>query len=560
MNVGNPGSRFARRTLGAMLAVLGLCVVATVPARAQEVEWTQRLVSGPSPRYAHAMAYDAARGVTILFGGYVGTFPTRNGETWEWNGTAWTQRAVSGPSARGHHAMAYDAARRVTVLFGGVGAGYVYNGETWEWNGTAWTQRAVSGPSPRVYHAMAYDAARAVTVLFGGYTGSARSAETWEWNGTVWTQRFVSGPSPRDEHAMVYDAARSVTVLFGGYTDSGYNGETWEWNGTIWTQQMVSGPAARSHYAMAYDAARGVTVLFGGETNIGFSNETWEWTGNAWTQRAGGGPSPRVYHAMAYDAARTVTVLFGGVTSSGYNGETWGLSTPCDPVSFASQPERVALVPGGSAYFSVAVNGAPTSFRWRHDGVNLDDGPRISGSATATLTITSVQASDEGEYDCVVSSVCNTVTSNAALLSCDPIITEQPPASARLRAGMQLAVGVPPGAPYSYRWRQNGQNLFNIPGLFAGVTTRTLTILARDPSLAGSYDCVVTDVCGTTTSSACEVYCPADLDRDGFITGDDFQLFVEWFEIGDPGADFDEDGFLTGDDFTLFVEAFEAGC
>ena len=33
--------------------------------------------------------------------------------------TAWTQRLVSGPSPRNNHAMAYDAARHVTVLFGG---------------------------------------------------------------------------------------------------------------------------------------------------------------------------------------------------------------------------------------------------------------------------------------------------------------------------------------------------------------------------------------------------------------------------------------------------------
>lgn len=62
------------------------------------------------------MAYDAARGLTVLFGGWTGG--TNNAQTWEWDGTAWTQRVVSGPSGRVSHAMAYDAARGVTVLFG----------------------------------------------------------------------------------------------------------------------------------------------------------------------------------------------------------------------------------------------------------------------------------------------------------------------------------------------------------------------------------------------------------------------------------------------------------
>ncbi len=56
------------------------------------------------------------------------------------------------------------------------------------------------------------------------------------------------------------------------------------------------------------------------------------------------------------------------------------------------------------------------------------------------------------------------------------------------------------------------------------------------------------------------VFCPADLDMDGFVSGDDFEFFVLAFEGGSPEADFDADGFLTGDDFAAFVTAFERGC
>ena len=54
--------------------------------------------------------------------------------------------------------------------------------------------------------------------------------------------------------------------------------------------------------------------------------------------------------------------------------------------------------------------------------------------------------------------------------------------------------------------------------------------------------------------------CPSDFDGDGFITGIDFDLFVQAFEAGDIAADFDGDGFLTGIDYDLYVQAFEAGC
>ncbi|MBI5865398.1 MAG: immunoglobulin domain-containing protein [Planctomycetes bacterium] len=400
----------------ALLAVLGLCMLSPSPARAQPVEWTQRVVSGPSARYRHAMAYDAARGVTVLFGGYSGS--GRIGDTWEWNGTAWTQRSISGPSPRSSHAMAYDTARGVTVLFGGY-AGSSANGETWEWNGTAWTQRAVSGPSRRYGHAMAYDTARGVTVLFGGWEGSVRNSETWEWGGSGWTRRTVSGPSPRFGHAMAYDAARGVTVLFGGFA-GGEDDETWEWNGTTWSQRTVSGPTPRRKHAMDYDASRGVTVLFGGYTGS-YNSETWEWNGTAWSQRTVSGPTPRQDHAMAYDAARGVTVLFGGETR-GFSGQTWELGLADGPPFIITQPDAQTICAGGSASFTLnAVGAGLLTYQWRKDtSVLVDEPNHISGATAATLVIVNTTESDEGSYDCIVSNDFGSVESDAATLSvCD---------------------------------------------------------------------------------------------------------------------------------------------
>jgi hypothetical protein len=350
----------------AMLVALGFSTV--TPARAQLVVWTQRAVEGPSARSGHAMAYDAARGVTVLFGGAdISGQPI--GETWLWNGTAWTQQVVGEPAARGGHAMAYDAARDVTVLFGGYSSDG-YNGETWEWNGTAWIQQIVMGPSPRNSHAMAYDAARGVTVLFGGVSnGNFIHGDTWEWNGTAWSMRTTSGPSPRVGHAMVYDAIRGVTVLFGGRLSNGaYNDETWEWNGTAWTQRIVSGPPPRFEHAMAYDAARELTVLFGGFFFDGSSHDyadTWEWNGTAWMQQVITEPSPRRGHTMSSDAARGVNVLFGGHddANDANNGETWEL---CTSPSISVQPSARTACPGGSAGFTVIAEGSgPFSYQWQ---------------------------------------------------------------------------------------------------------------------------------------------------------------------------------------------------
>ncbi len=59
------------RTFGIGLALASgiLAALAPSPAPAAEPVWMLRATTGPGPRYRHAMAYDAARGVTVVFGG-----------------------------------------------------------------------------------------------------------------------------------------------------------------------------------------------------------------------------------------------------------------------------------------------------------------------------------------------------------------------------------------------------------------------------------------------------------------------------------------------------------
>jgi hypothetical protein len=149
-------------------------------------------------------------------------------ETWEWDGVSWTQRMVVGPPYGG--ALAYDAARGVTVL---VGCEYKASTlETWEWDGTTWTQRMVTGPPGRYGHVVAYHAGREVIVLFGGANAECFPcplSDTWEWDGTSWTRVTIDGPYRRKAHAMAYNESAGAIVLFGG--SFGYGRElsdTWE--------------------------------------------------------------------------------------------------------------------------------------------------------------------------------------------------------------------------------------------------------------------------------------------------------------------------------------------
>lgn len=161
--------------------------------------------------------------------------------------------------------MAYDAARGWTVHFGGTP-------DTWEYDDGIWVRHAVAGPSARTGHGLTYDAARGRVVLFGG---GARLADTWEYDGADWTQRATAtSPPGRSGTALVYDPARRRVVLFGGTGLA----DTWNYDGTNWAQASPAlSPPARFGYAIAYDQARGRVVLFGGSLGGSYLADTWEY-------------------------------------------------------------------------------------------------------------------------------------------------------------------------------------------------------------------------------------------------------------------------------------------
>ena len=97
-------------------------------------------------------------------------------------------------------------------------------------------------------------------------------------------------------------------------------------------------------------------------------------------------------------------------------------------ISITDQPDNQLIVNGSNVSFSITATsngGAFTgTYRWRKDGVNLNNGGKISGATSATLTITGATFDDNaGSYDCVLTSGGSSVTSDSALLQVKPYIT-----------------------------------------------------------------------------------------------------------------------------------------
>jgi hypothetical protein len=272
----------------------------------------------------HALAFDASRGTTVLFGGWDGQAPL--GDTWEWDGTAWTNlTTATAPSARCCPAMGFDYVRSELVLFGGgQGTTNVAWNDTWVFVGGTWTQRSPgTAPSPRLCARMAFDPVGRSMLLFGGVSASSFLGDTWSWDGVTWTPRSTPvSPSPRGRYAMAGDLQHKI-VLFGGFALGPSLNDTWIWDGSVWSQLATTvAPPPLSAPALAEDLAHGGFVLVGGGT---FANRTWLLIDGTWR------PDPRAIQppadfgaGLASDIFRGRVVSFGGAPVNGpYSDATW---------------------------------------------------------------------------------------------------------------------------------------------------------------------------------------------------------------------------------------------
>jgi len=140
--------------------------------------WVQRFPQHSPTLSGGALVYDSLRHKAILFGDY----SRPSNETWEYDGTDWTLRTLpQSPGARGAQAMAFDASRGVTVLFGGLVGGYL--GDTWEYDGNTWIPISTPiTPGPRYSYAV-YNVGRHAVTIVGGGTPSGLLDDTWEYQG-----------------------------------------------------------------------------------------------------------------------------------------------------------------------------------------------------------------------------------------------------------------------------------------------------------------------------------------------------------------------------------------
>jgi hypothetical protein len=158
----------------------------------------------------------------------------------------------------------------------------------------------------------------------------------------------------------------------------------------------------------------------------------------------------------------------------------------------STQPQsRTNVVDTDAGFFVMASGEQPLSYQWRFNGT------AIGNATTSAITVPGVHTNNAGEYDVVITNVAGALTSAVATLTVwvPPTISTQPQSRTNM-AGSDASFSVLASGtlPLSYQWRFNGTAI-------TGATTNLLTLNSVQTTNAGSYDVVVTNLAGWTTSA-----------------------------------------------------------
>ncbi len=169
-----------------------------------------------------------------------------------------------------------------------------------------------------------------------------------------------------------------------------------------------------------------------------------------------------------------------------------------------SHPSNVALCAGANASFSVSASGSGITYQWEE---NSGSGfTPIPGAVSATLGRSLVNIGMTGfQYRCVVTGACGVLTSNAATLTVNSILTvnTQPVANITTCAGTNVMFFVGATGVANYQWQvSTGAGYTNI----SGANDDTLSIASLASMNGNLYRCAMTGGCGIAVSNAGQLY------------------------------------------------------
>jgi hypothetical protein len=141
-----------------------------------------------------------------------------------------------------------------------------------------------------------------------------------------------------------------------------------------------------------------------------------------------------------------------------------------------------------------------------------------------------------------------------------PLITAQPsPQAACLNDTAAFSIIASGTGPFAYQWHKDTVAIDSVANPSAA--TDSLTLMNVNPGDAATYDCIVTNACGSVTSNTATLtICIGDFNCDGGVDGSDIEAFFAEWSAGNVTSDVNFDGGVDGADVEVFFERWVSGC
>ncbi|MBX3359051.1 MAG: immunoglobulin domain-containing protein [Phycisphaeraceae bacterium] len=395
------------------------------------------------------------------------------------------------------------------------------------------------------------------------------------FDGTTWQP--LSSTLSTTSTLPVIHALRSYngSLIVGGDFAAGLGGGSAasanirRWDGASW-QPFGSGANGA---VRALAEFQGELIAAGEFTTIDGvpANRVARWDGSAWRALGGGiGPTGSVKALVIYNGALIAVGQFSTADGFGpvfgvasWNGVNWSPvgNPPQDANANAAVVYRGDLVVGGNAL--MRWNGST----WRH--LDPDWGPPFASTATVNALLV-----DHDEL--LIGTSAGTLGASPSRYfhrwtdTNTPWIAGHPVAVPLACINSTVTLRTTPAAGYSglsFTWRRNGQLLADGPtphaSIIAGAQTPTLQIANIAGADAGSYDCVVSNACGSAATAPASIgLCPADTDCNGIVEPRDIGAFINlWITSLNQGSldgDFDRNGTVEAADIGVFISSWLA--
>ncbi len=502
-------------------------------------------------------------------------------------GPFWVQRGVSpAPAPAGqasaYWTMAYDEARGVTVMYGGLTPDGRQSNSLWEFDGQTWTarydgtilpiaqphqpgQQFFNGVVPPSYYVAVYMPEQQVVYLVVA-NGPSYPLRIWSWDGAAWST-VIDRPGSGDVATLfqaAYDRVRQRLIIV-RVSGNGGPAEVLDFDPA--TATFAAGPTTPQPSGgllygskLYYDEARRAVVLYQPAGNFNPA-AVYAYSGGAsWTTLSGTPTNLWWLSPVAYDPIRRQGVCLGGAELGPACGQ-WYTGTLAFPGSLARFADTLPFAEDST---TVLPDGAPRNPAGAGQSPDNALSCRMLAFDRRRNAMIAVGGRGMSAFSCGQS----TWDSWERRYLDAPVFDVHPPASPVPTGQMLTLTAGPAGAPsLTVRWRRNGLILADgpmaeFPGTtIAGATTTTLTITGPGAVESAAYRLEALNGCGSVLSTPAIVGTlpPADFNQDGSVSVQDIFDFLAAYFTGGPNADFNGSGSVTVQDIFDFLAAYFGG-